>query len=88
MMKTDADKQFRQYLSNHVSLEDHKIKAFCDLYQLRQFSKKDLFFQQGSIANKEGFVLSGLWIAITEAGSIVVSDEVKLICEIQFVKQN
>ncbi len=28
------------------------------------------------------------WSAITEAGSIVVSDEVKLNCEIQFVKQN
>lgn len=61
MIKTDADNQFRSYLSNHVSLEDHKLKAICDLYQLKQFSKKDFFFQQGSIAIKEGFVLSGSW---------------------------
>jgi hypothetical protein len=27
------------------------------------------------------------WNAVTEAGSIVVSDEIKLNCEIQFVKQ-
>jgi polyisoprenoid-binding protein YceI len=28
------------------------------------------------------------WSAITEAGSIVVSDDIKLDCEIQFIKQN
>jgi hypothetical protein len=27
------------------------------------------------------------WSAITEAGSIVVSDEIKMIAELQFVKQ-
>ncbi len=46
---------------------------------------------------KTGFSIEGkikrsefglTWSAITEAGSIVVSDEVKLHCEIQFVKQN
>jgi polyisoprenoid-binding protein YceI len=46
---------------------------------------------------KTGFSIEGkikrsefglTWSAITEAGSIVVSDEVKLNCEIQFVKQN
>ena len=28
------------------------------------------------------------WSAVTEAGSIVVSDDIKLGCEIQFIKQN
>ena len=46
---------------------------------------------------KTGFSINGkikrsefglTWSAITEVGSIVVSDEVKLNCEIQFVKQN
>jgi polyisoprenoid-binding protein YceI len=46
---------------------------------------------------KTGFSIEGkikrsefglTWSAITEAGSIAVSDEVKLNCEIQFVKQN
>jgi polyisoprenoid-binding protein YceI len=45
---------------------------------------------------KAGFSLSGkinrkefglAWGAVTEAGSVVVSDEVKLVCEVQFVKQ-
>ncbi len=46
---------------------------------------------------KAGFSISGKikrsefglkWSAITEAGSIVVSDDIKLDCEIQFIKQN
>ena len=43
------------------------------------------FSVEGKIKRSE-FGLT--WSAITEAGSIVVSDEVKLNCEIQFVKQN
>jgi polyisoprenoid-binding protein YceI len=46
---------------------------------------------------KAGFSISGKikrsefglkWSAVTEAGSIVVSDDIKLDCEIQFIKQN
>ena len=43
------------------------------------------FSVEGKIKRSE-FGLT--WSAITEAGSIVVSDDVKLNCEIQFVKQN
>jgi polyisoprenoid-binding protein YceI len=43
------------------------------------------FSVEGKIKRSE-FGLT--WSAITEAGSIVVGDEVKLNCELQFVKQN
>ncbi|TXK52328.1 YceI family protein [Pontibacter qinzhouensis] len=45
---------------------------------------------------KAGFTISGkisrkefglTWDAVTEAGSVVVSDEIRLLCEIQLVKQ-
>ncbi len=61
MTKTEANNQFSQYLSNHVSIDQKQLQAICDLYELKKYSKKDLFFQQGSIADKEGFVLSGSW---------------------------
>jgi polyisoprenoid-binding protein YceI len=38
---------------------------------------------QGKI-NRSDFGLT--WSAVTEAGNIVVSDEVKLNCELQFIK--
>jgi polyisoprenoid-binding protein YceI len=34
--------------------------------------------------NRSDFGLT--WSAVTEAGNIVVSDEVKLTCELQFIK--
>jgi polyisoprenoid-binding protein YceI len=42
------------------------------------------FTVEGKIKRKE-FGLT--WDAVTEAGSIVVSDEIRLLCEIQLVKQ-
>jgi polyisoprenoid-binding protein YceI len=42
------------------------------------------FAIEGKISRKE-FGL--MWNAVTEAGSVVVSDEIKIICEIQLVKQ-
>jgi CRP-like cAMP-binding protein len=61
MTKNEAHIQFSQYLSNHVTLNQKKLRAICNLYELNRFSKKDHFFRQGSIAYKEGFVLSGSW---------------------------
>ncbi len=46
---------------------------------------------------KAGFTVEGktsrkdfglTWNAVTEAGSVVVSDEIKIHCEVQLVKQN
>ncbi|MEO5790078.1 YceI family protein, partial [Gelidibacter sp.] len=42
------------------------------------------FEAEGSISRKD-FNLS--WNAVTEAGSIVVSDKVRLIANLQFIKQ-
>lgn len=42
------------------------------------------FEVEGKISRKE-FGL--MWNAVTEAGSVVVSDEIRIICEIQLVKQ-
>lgn len=46
--------------------------------------RKAGFTLDGKISRKE-FGL--LWGAVTEAGSVVVGDEIKLHCEVQFVKQ-
>ena len=46
---------------------------------------------------KAGFTITGkisrkeyglLWSAVTEAGQVVVSDDIRILCEIQLVKQN
>ncbi len=61
MTKIEAHVLFSKYLSNHISLDEKHLQAICEFYELKQYSKKDIFFKQGSIACKEGFVLSGLW---------------------------
>jgi polyisoprenoid-binding protein YceI len=47
--------------------------------------------------SKAGFTISGkisrkefglVWSAVTEAGHVVVSDDIRILCEIQLVKQN
>jgi polyisoprenoid-binding protein YceI len=43
------------------------------------------FTVEGKISRKE-FGLT--WNAVTEAGSVVVSDEIKIHCEVQLVKQS
>lgn len=42
-------------------------------------------FEISGVINRKDFDLS--WSAVTEAGSIVVSDKVKLVIDLQFVKQ-
>lgn len=51
-----------------------------DLYNLHRAG----FSVEGKI-NRKDFGLT--WGAVTEAGSVVVSDEVKLIAQVQFIKQ-
>lgn len=43
-------------------------------------------FEISGVINRKDFNLT--WSAVTEAGSIVVSDKVKLVVDAQFIKQN
>jgi CRP-like cAMP-binding protein len=61
MTRAEASLQFSGYLSKHISLTKEQLKEICKLYELKQYSKKEMFFNQGDIASKEGFVLSGSW---------------------------
>jgi CRP-like cAMP-binding protein len=61
MKRAEASLQLSDYLSNHISLSNEQLNEICKLYDLKHYSKKELFFNQGDSASKEAFVLSGSW---------------------------
>lgn len=85
----------------HVSGESYKLHGDLTIKGVSKPVTVDVDF--GGIVvdpygqTKAGFTVSGkinrkdfglTWSAVTEAGSVVVSDEIKLNCEIQLVKQS
>lgn len=89
-----------EFRADSFNVTDNKINGILKIRDTEKPVTLDLEFGgtvvDGYGQSKAGFTVSGkinrkefglVWSQVTEAGSVVVSDEVKLSAEVQFIKQ-
>jgi CRP-like cAMP-binding protein len=51
----------KQNISNHISLTEHEMEEFCNLFQSRLCKKKEFLLREGEACKFEGFVTKGIF---------------------------
>ncbi len=51
----------KQNISNHISLTEKEMEAFCNLFQSKIIKKKSFLLREGEVCKFEGFVNKGLF---------------------------
>ena len=51
----------KQNISNHISLTDSEMSAFCNLFQNKNIKKKSFLLREGEVCKFEGFVTKGIF---------------------------
>jgi CRP-like cAMP-binding protein len=51
----------KQNIARHISISESEMDAFCNLFQLKQVTKKSFLLKEGEVCKFEGFVTKGIF---------------------------
>jgi CRP-like cAMP-binding protein len=63
MQKNEKTKQFNDYLSQYISLNEGEKDLFFDALTFKSFQKNEIILQQGMVCKYQFFILKGTFIA-------------------------